>query len=131
MLTQVERTRRGRIERAARPIGSPATRAAATEPGVAPTGVQTGAMALLLQHSTTDGSDGRSYSANLYDDGTVTIDLNEPTTGASVAIVVDRGRWSDSGIVGCTVLDAATLAALHTGLRSKIAADAARLDRPV
>ena len=88
-------------------------------------------MAHLLQHATTDGSDGKSYSANLYDDGTVTIDFNEPTTGASVAIVIDRGRWSESGIVGCGVVDAATLAALHAGLRNKIAADAVRLDRPV
>jgi hypothetical protein len=85
-------------------------------------------MAFLLQHCTTDGSDGRSYSANLYDDGTVTIDLNEPTTGASVAIVVDRGRWSDSGILGCSVVDVATLAGLHACLRSKVEAED---DRPV
>jgi hypothetical protein len=77
-------------------------------------------MALLLQHTTADGSDGKSYSANLYDDGTVTIDLNEPTTGASVAIVIDRGRWTDSGIVGTHVVDGATLAGLFAGLRSKI-----------
>jgi hypothetical protein len=77
-------------------------------------------MALLFQHTTADGSDGRSYSANLYDDGTVTIDLNEPTTGASVAIVVDRGRWTDEGIVGCHAVDDATLAGLFEGLRSKV-----------
>jgi hypothetical protein len=77
-------------------------------------------MAHLLQHCTTDGSDGKSYSANLYDDGTVTIDLNEPTTGASVALLVDRGRWTDSGIVGCHVVDGDTLAELHACLRSKV-----------
>ena len=81
-------------------------------------------MALLLQHCTTDGSDGKSYSANLYDDGSVTIDENEPTTGASIAVEIDRGRWTDAAIVGCTVLDAATLASLHGCLRSKIELDA-------
>ena len=77
-------------------------------------------MAFLLQHCTTDGSDGKSYSANLYDDGTVTIDLNEPTTGASVVVVVDRGRWTDDRIVGCESIDRATLAHLHSCLRSKV-----------
>jgi hypothetical protein len=77
-------------------------------------------MALLMHHTTAEGSDGKSYSANLYDDGTVTIDVNEPTTGASVAIAIDHGRWTDSGIVGCHVVDAATLAQLDAALRSKV-----------
>ena len=82
--------------------------------------MQTGAMALLLQHATTDGSDGKSYSANLYDDGTVTIDINEPQTGASVAVAIDKGRWTDSGIVGCESIDDATLEGLFAGLRRKV-----------
>ena len=77
-------------------------------------------MALLLQHATADGSDGKSYSANLYDDGTVTIDVNEPQTGASVAVAIDKGRWTDAEIVGCTSIDGATLADLHAGLRRKV-----------
>jgi hypothetical protein len=77
-------------------------------------------MALLVQHATTDGSDGKSYSANLYDDGTVTIDVNEPQTGASVAVAIDQGRWSPSGIVGCDSIDDATLAELFAGLRRKV-----------
>ncbi|HET6583675.1 MAG TPA: hypothetical protein VFG69_09510 [Nannocystaceae bacterium] len=77
-------------------------------------------MAHLLQHCTTDGTDGKNYSANLYDDGTVTIDRNDPATGASVAIVIDRGRWTDSGIVGCSVLDRETLADLHACLLGKV-----------
>ena len=77
-------------------------------------------MALLVQHATADGSDGKNYSANLYDDGTVTIDVNEPETGASVAVAIDRGRWTDSGIVGCKSIDDATLADLIAGLRRKV-----------
>ena len=77
-------------------------------------------MALLVQHTTADGSDGKNYSANLYDDGTVTIDVNEPETGASVAVAIDRGRWTDSGIVGCDSIDDATLRDLFAGLRRKV-----------
>ncbi len=77
-------------------------------------------MALLLQHATTDGNDGKSYSANLYDDGTVTIDLNERETGTSVAVAIDVGRWTDDRIVGCESIDDATLAELHAGLRRKV-----------
>jgi hypothetical protein len=37
-----------------------------------------------------------------------------------VAVAIDQGRWSDTGIVGCDSIDDTTLADLSATLRRKV-----------